>query len=569
MNDGGAGSRTIDGRFELLERLGGGGMGLVWRARDLVLDREVALKEVRPPDPAMAAADPAGTRLMRERVLREAQALARLQHPNVVTIHHIIDTPASLYPWLVMELVHGGSLADRLARGPLTVREAARTGRGVLAALRAAHDVGVQHRDIKPGNILLRTNGTPVVTDFGIAVLHGSTALTATGALVGSPEFMAPERIRGHEGNPASDLWSLGMTLYIALEGHHPLRRASTFATLAAVLDEPLPPPQRCGPLAPLLTALLVKDPIGRPDAEQIDRMLAAAEHHESAPPAGPAPAFGPPPEKFHRAWPPSAYGSAAPGPSAAPAPPARSGAPARRLPLKHSTGTWAPSARRRRSVVSASCAAVVVLAGALAWVLIPRGGHPAGRAATPPSRMLSTPATSSALDIPSAPGGQTPGTDTPVLSTPATSDSLLTPAGVRRAIAAIRPLIAGGRVREFIVYADYATAEAPLASNPKLYDDFTFRAGKVTHSPGGAMQSGDATESLDSFDWDALPRLFDTAAKTLGVTSPTSRYITVDRDVFDGIPTMNIYFSDAYGGGYLSAGATGKVKSTHPRGGS
>lgn len=228
MNHGGAQRELIDGRFEPLQQLGGGGMGVVWRAYDTALDREVALKEVRPADPAIAAADPEGARTVRERVLREARALARLQHPNVVTIHHIIDTAEYPHPYLVMELVHGGSLADRLTSGPLGVPEAARIGRGVLAALRAAHAGGIQHRDVKPGNILLRADGTPVLTDFGIATLHDATALTAAGSLIGSPEYMAPERIRGHEGGPASDLWSLAMTLYVALEGRHPLRRSGT-----------------------------------------------------------------------------------------------------------------------------------------------------------------------------------------------------------------------------------------------------------------------------------------------------------------------------------------------------
>ncbi|MFD5084303.1 serine/threonine-protein kinase [Kitasatospora sp. NPDC058201] len=278
MNTGGPETRLIDDRFELLERLGGGGMGLVWRARDTMLHREVALKEVRPPDPAMAAADPAGALELRERVLREARALARLQHPNVAVIHHIVDTPGHPHPWLVMELVSGGSLADRIGRGPLSVPEAARIGRGVLAALRAAHAAGIQHRDVKPGNVLLRPDGTPVLTDFGIAAVQDSTALTATGALIGSPEYIAPERIRGEEGNPSSDLWSLGMMLYVAVEGHHPLRRATTLATLAAVLDEPLPPATRSGALGPVLAGLLARDPGLRPDADQLDRAFAAAE---------------------------------------------------------------------------------------------------------------------------------------------------------------------------------------------------------------------------------------------------------------------------------------------------
>ncbi|MGI5197969.1 serine/threonine-protein kinase [Streptomyces sp. CA-288835] len=260
---------VIDGRFELIERLGSGGMGTVWRARDSVLHREVALKAVR--------ADAATSDAMRERVLREARALARLSHPNVVTIHHIVDQDP--HPWLVMELVSGISLQQRLDNGPLLPVEAARVGRQVLAALRAADAAGIQHRDVKPANILLRPDGTAVLTDFGIAALQGSTSLTATGELIGSPEYIAPERIRGNDDLPASDLWSLGLVLYVCVEGVSPLRRGTTLATLAAVLDDPVPPPVRSGPLAPVLQALLVRDPAARPAPAHLDAMLAQVEH--------------------------------------------------------------------------------------------------------------------------------------------------------------------------------------------------------------------------------------------------------------------------------------------------
>nr|WP_055509283.1 protein kinase [Nonomuraea pusilla] len=276
--------RVIDDRFELVERLGGGGMGLVWRAWDTALHREVALKEVRPPDPGLDEHDPAAARELRARVLREARALARLNHPHVVTIHHIVDSGEDAYPWLVMELVSGGSLQDRLARGPMTPAETARLGRELLSALNAAHAVGIQHRDVKPANVLLRADGRSVLTDFGIAAVRESTSLTATGSFIGSPEYIAPERINGHEGDPASDLWSLGMLLYVAVEGRHPLRRSTTLATLAAVLNQEVPPPDRAGPLVPVLAALLHRDPAARPDAETLDRLLAQADTAPSAP---------------------------------------------------------------------------------------------------------------------------------------------------------------------------------------------------------------------------------------------------------------------------------------------
>ncbi|MFC8201809.1 protein kinase [Streptomyces sp. NPDC057298] len=259
---------VVDGRFELIGRLGSGGMGTVWRARDGVLHREVALKAVRQ--------DAAASEAVRERVLREARALARVSHPNVVMIHHIVDDDP--HPWLVMELVEGVSLQERLDAGPLPPTEAARLGRQVLAALRAADASGVQHRDVKPANILLRADGSAVLTDFGIAALQGSTALTATGELIGSPEYIAPERIRGNNDDPASDLWSLGLVLYVCVEGVSPLRRGTALTTLAAVLDEAVPPPVRSGPLSPVLEALLVRDPAARPDAARLDAMLAQVE---------------------------------------------------------------------------------------------------------------------------------------------------------------------------------------------------------------------------------------------------------------------------------------------------
>ncbi|MFR9798871.1 protein kinase domain-containing protein [Streptomyces sp. MS06] len=255
-------------RFELIERLGSGGMGTVWRAWDTVLHREVALKAVR------QDADTSHT--VRERVMREARALARLSNPHVVTVYEVIE--AEPHPWIVMELVPGTTLQQRIEAGPLSPAETARIGRQLLSALRAAHAAGIQHRDVKPANVLIRPNGTAALTDFGIAALQGATALTATDQLVGTPEYMAPERVRGRDDDPASDLWSLGLVLYMCTEGASPLRRATTPATLVAVLEEPVPPPVCAGPLTPVLQSLLVRNPAARPDAGQLDAMLAQVE---------------------------------------------------------------------------------------------------------------------------------------------------------------------------------------------------------------------------------------------------------------------------------------------------
>ncbi|WP_245173246.1 serine/threonine-protein kinase [Streptomyces aureus] len=258
----------VDGRFELIERVGSGGMGTVWRAMDTVLHREVALKAVRQ--------DADASHTVRERVMREARALARLSNPYVVTVHEVIE--AEPHPWIVMEFVPGTSLQQRVDAGPLSPAETARIGRQLLSALRAAHAAGIHHRDVKPANILIRPDGSAALTDFGIAALQGSTALTATDQIIGTPEYMAPERIRGRDDDPASDLWSLGLVMYVCTEGTSPLRRATTAATLAAVLEEPVPPPVRSGLLAPVLQALLERDQAARPGAEQLDAMLAQVE---------------------------------------------------------------------------------------------------------------------------------------------------------------------------------------------------------------------------------------------------------------------------------------------------
>lgn len=396
----------IDGRFELVARLGGGGMGTVWRARDLVLHREVALKEVRPPDPALAEYDPEAARTLRARVLREARALARVDHPNVVTIHHIVDTGDAGYPWIVMELVPGLSLHDRLAQGPLTPVRAAAIGRELLSALRAAHAAGIQHRDVKPANVLLRPDGRPVLTDFGIAAIRESTSLTATGALIGSPDYIAPERIRGQEGHPASDLWSLGMLLYVAVEGSHPLRRASTLATLAAVLDEEVPPAAHAGPLAPVLDALLVRDPAARPAMAEVDDMLAAVGTPDGPTATRPAPPGATEPQD---AVPPGARqpAAAAWAPPVPPVPPAPTGPPRR-------------AGRRTRNTVVAVALVSAAATGTLIWVNVPAlhggatasgavSGSTAGSTAAPPEAVQPAPRPGAPPPAPRRPGCRPP----------------------------------------------------------------------------------------------------------------------------------------------------------------
>ncbi|MEU9982735.1 serine/threonine-protein kinase [Streptomyces sp. NPDC050856] len=263
--------RVVGGRYRLVARLGHGGMGTVWRAHDEVVDREVAVKEPRVPDHV----DDRERANVHLRMQREARAAARIDHPAVVTVHDVVVEDGR--PWIVMELVRGQSLADRLQEGTLDVREAARVGLAVLGALDAAHGAGVLHRDVKPDNVLLGRGDRVVLTDFGIAQVEGEQGLTETGSFVGSPEFIAPERVLGQRPGPESDLWSLGVVLYAAVEGMSPYRRSNTPATLQAVLSaEPQTPARGSGAFGTLVMQLLRKDPSARPGAAEVRAVLEA-----------------------------------------------------------------------------------------------------------------------------------------------------------------------------------------------------------------------------------------------------------------------------------------------------
>jgi eukaryotic-like serine/threonine-protein kinase len=302
--------RVVAGRYLLQDRLGRGAMGTVWRARDPVLARDVAVKEIQVRG-MLTAQERA---VLHERTLREARTAARLNHPGVVTVYDVVEADGN--PWIVMELVEARSLEQVLAEdGPLPPWRAATVGSVVLGALSCAHAAGILHRDVKPSNVLLGAQGRVVLTDFGIATFAGDPGLTQAGMVMGTPGFCAPERIRGKPAMPASDLWSLGATLFAAVEGHGPFSgRATPMAVLAAVANEESPPARSAGPLAPLIAALLRRDPSQRPDVATAERLLAAV----AAGGGGPRAASG------HRAGgsarPPG--GAAGQRPPAGPAPP-------------------------------------------------------------------------------------------------------------------------------------------------------------------------------------------------------------------------------------------------------
>ncbi|WP_435284304.1 serine/threonine-protein kinase [Streptomyces koelreuteriae] len=308
-NDGGgtgAQGRLIGGRYRLIEPIGSGGTGTVWRARDELVQREVAVRQPRLP----GGPQDESHRRAAHRLHREARAAARVDHPAAVTIHDVVveaerpeersgpTGPDELdgaevldgLPWIVMESVRGESLDETLRRGPVDAVEAARIGLAVLGALRAAHSVGIVHRDVKPANVLLGPERRVVLTDFGIDQAGGKELLAAGG------EFVAPERLSGRIAGPASDLWSLGALLYTAVEGSPPFRRTTREVTRAAILaaeapEAPEPPeseraePERAGPLGPLIVRLLAHDPDGRPDAEEVAKELEAVAGPTAAEP--------------------------------------------------------------------------------------------------------------------------------------------------------------------------------------------------------------------------------------------------------------------------------------------
>src|SRR5262245_53056121 len=260
---------VIGGRYALRTAVGHGGMGTVWRATDTVLRREVAVKEVVLP-PGMAVSD---AEAMFERMLREARAAASLSHPSVVQVFDVVTEGGR--PWIVMELLDARGLADMVIEdGPLAPRAVAKIGIALLGALEVAHAAGVLHRDVKPANVLITKDGRCVLTDFGVAKLPTDVQLTTPGMVLGSPHFISPERALGHRFGPPSDLFSLGVTMYTAVEGRPPFDKGDPLATMHAVVEEQPAPFSLAGPLGEVLSGLLIKDPAQRWDVQRARSVL-------------------------------------------------------------------------------------------------------------------------------------------------------------------------------------------------------------------------------------------------------------------------------------------------------
>ncbi|MCS7482624.1 serine/threonine-protein kinase [Umezawaea endophytica] len=255
-------SKLVAGRYRTLRELGRGGMGVVWLAEDVVIGRRVAVKELRTSSAVEA-----------ERVLREARTAGRLNSPSVVGVHDVIIEAGVAY--LVMELVEAPTLADVMRRrGALPAEQVVAIGLDVLSALETAHAAGIVHRDVKPSNIMVLPGGGAKLADFGIARAMDDPRLTATGSMMGTPGYMAPELFTGQVPSPATDLWALGATLFHAVEGRSPFQRDTTAATVHAVLYEPPVLRVGSGPLAAVIARLLTRETADRPSAAQVRELL-------------------------------------------------------------------------------------------------------------------------------------------------------------------------------------------------------------------------------------------------------------------------------------------------------
>jgi len=393
--------QLIAGRYRLIAKIGSGGMGVVWRAKDEVLGRTVAVKALMVVSIVDASEEDERVR----RAMREARIAARLHHPNVIGVYDVVDQDGR--PFLVMEYLESSSLSEMLAEGSrLDVHEAARIGAQVAAALASAHDAGIVHRDVKPGNVLIANDGTVKLTDFGISRAVGDTTVTASGVLLGTLSYIAPEVARGQSADARSDVYALGATLYAALEGEPPSGTGdSAIAQLYRIAHEDITPPVNAGPLTPVLMWMLERDPDLRPTMQQVQRALEETESAQAEPATAPLPA-----ESEQEPTAPVAA-AAADVPAAPPAPPA----------VERRRGLGIAVPRKRRTLIAAIAAAVLVIAGVVALIM-QAGQSTGGSPAASNSHGASTSHSAAPVILPSPSPSAKPGAGQGTASAPAST---------------------------------------------------------------------------------------------------------------------------------------------------
>ena len=387
-------ARVLAGRYRLVNQLASGGMGSVWEAWDELLQRPVAVKQLLPQTGVGSEA----AQVAVDRAMREARITARLHHPHAVPVYDVVEHEGR--PCLIMQYVPSRSLQEILNdKGVLYPAVVAGIGAEVASALAAAHEVGIVHRDVKPSNVLITEDGSAKLTDFGVSHAAGDVTLTSAGMVTGTPAYLAPEVARGARTNAAADVFSLGATLYAALEGSPPFGTAENpMALLHRVASGQINPPQRSGPLAPLLMRMLAADPAERPPMIDVSRTLSALQAdlgsmqdttHVISPPTAAA--------MFPAAAVPIGLAAAEPPTAALPVsagPPPPVGGPPRPV---------GGPPRRRRALPVALIAAglVILLAVLLGLVLTHRSGSPAGQPTTSAPRPSTRPSTSATSSRP------------------------------------------------------------------------------------------------------------------------------------------------------------------------
>lgn len=407
--------RTIAGRYRLKEQLGTGGMGVVWHARDERLRREVAVKQVRVPAELTA---PEGEEMVR-RTMREGRIAARLHHPQLITVYDVVEDGGQ--PYLIMEYFPAKSLEKR---GTVPYAEAARIGAEAAAALASAHEAGVVHRDVKPANVLIGADGEVKITDFGISRVVSDMTLTATSTFAGSPAYLAPEVARGASATFAADVYSLGATLYAAVEGTPPAGDdTNAMKLLFRVSSGEITPPTQAGPLTDVLLWLLSEDPAKRPSMTEAREALAAV-HEAAADPTEAAPSI-------------PVIPAVIPIPAEAPAPPAA--APATTTAPEAAPSPATPTSpetaqrRRRAAAITAGLLAVAVVAALVTLLLnrqetpsnADRGNPPASSTSTTEERPSPTTTTTTQTTTTTTPPATTTATPPPQQGPPAAATPL------------------------------------------------------------------------------------------------------------------------------------------------